>query len=61
MTLDKDELFLLTIINERDKGGGSDVKIEVKAVFNGTSLRPDAFEVSYWIDGVKTQRTFTNQ
>jgi len=36
---------------------GKGVKIEVEAIFSGTSKRPDAFEVSYWIDGVKTKRT----
>ncbi|MBD3636470.1 MAG: DNA/RNA non-specific endonuclease [Crocinitomicaceae bacterium] len=40
---------------------GKDVKIEVEAVFSGSSQRPDAFEVSYWIDGVKTEATFINQ
>ena len=40
---------------------GKDVKIQVDAVFNGASKRPDAFEVSYWIDGIKTKRTFINQ
>jgi archaellum component FlaC len=40
---------------------GSDVKINVKSVYSGTVKRPDAFEVEYWIDGVKTKRTFINQ
>ncbi len=40
---------------------GKDVKIEVEAIFNGNSSRPDAFEVSYWIDGIKTKTTFINQ
>lgn len=40
---------------------GGDVKIQVEAVFEGKLLRPQAFEVTYWIDGVKTQRTFINQ
>ena len=40
---------------------GSDVKIEVEAVFSGISKRPDAFDVSYWIDGVKTKTSFINQ
>ena len=40
---------------------GKDVKIKVDAIFEGTSLRPEAFEVSYWIDGTKTQSTFINQ
>ena len=29
---------------------GKDVKIEVKAIFEGTSKRPSKFEVEYWID-----------
>jgi DNA/RNA non-specific endonuclease len=40
---------------------GKDVKIEVEAIFSGTSKRPDAFDVSYWIDGVKTKTSFINQ
>ena len=40
---------------------GSDVKIEVEAIFTGSSQRPDAFQVSYWIDGTKTKITFINQ
>ena len=40
---------------------GKDVKIKVEAVFEGASKRPEAFEVSYWIDGAKTERTFINQ
>lgn len=40
---------------------GSDVKIEFEAVFSGASKRPDAFDVSYWIDGVKTKTSFINQ
>ena len=40
---------------------GKDVKIEVKAVFEGISKRPEAFDVSYWIDDVKKNRTFKNK
>jgi hypothetical protein len=40
---------------------GKDVKIEVEAIFSGASKRPDAFDVSYWIDGVKTKTSFINQ
>lgn len=38
-----------------------DVIVNIEAVFNGTSKRPEAFEVSYWIDGIKSIRTFINQ
>jgi hypothetical protein len=40
---------------------GSLVKTEVEAIFSGASKRPDAFDVSYWIDGVKTKTSFINQ
>ena len=39
---------------------GKDVKIEVNAIFEDESLRPEAFEVSYWIDGVRKKEFFTN-
>ena len=39
---------------------GKDVKIKVKALFEGTSQRPIGFEVDYWIDGKITTRTFPN-
>ena len=40
---------------------GKDVKIKIETVFEGISNRPEAFEVSYWVDGAKTERTFINQ
>ena len=39
---------------------GKDVKIQVKAIFNGSSKRPSGFEVDYWIDGQISTRTFPN-
>lgn len=39
---------------------GKDVKVKVKAIFEGTSQRPVGFEVDYWIDGNLTTRTFPN-
>jgi DNA/RNA non-specific endonuclease len=40
---------------------GSDVKIEVEAVFSGISKRPDSFKVKYTIDGQPFQENFINQ
>jgi DNA/RNA non-specific endonuclease len=39
---------------------GSDVKIEVEAIFSGASKRPDSFKVKYTIDGQPFQEKFTN-
>lgn len=39
---------------------GSDVKIEVKAIYVGTSKRPSKFEVEYWIDGKYKLEKFDN-
>ena len=39
---------------------GKDVKIEVKAIFEGTSKRPSKFEVEYWIDGKYKLEKFDN-
>ncbi|MCX2682106.1 DNA/RNA non-specific endonuclease [Galbibacter sp. EGI 63066] len=39
---------------------GEDVKIEVRAIFDGTSKRPIGFEVDYWIDGKKYNQPFEN-
>jgi hypothetical protein len=40
---------------------GKDVKVQIEAIFTGNSQRPDAFDVSFWIEGVKTNRTFINE
>jgi hypothetical protein len=40
---------------------GKDVKIEVEAIFSGTSKRPDSFKVKYTIDGQPFQENFINQ
>jgi len=40
---------------------GKDVKIEVKAIFEGPSKRPDSFKVKYTIDGQPFQENFVNQ
>jgi hypothetical protein len=39
---------------------GKDVKIKVKAIYEGTSQRPIKFEVLYTIDGQPFKRTFDN-
>jgi len=39
---------------------GKDVQINVKAVYNGSSLRPVKFEVNYKIDGQPFKRSFDN-
>lgn len=39
---------------------GKDVKVEVNPIFNGSTGRPDAFEVNYWIDNVKSTEFFDN-
>lgn len=39
---------------------GKDVKIEVKAIFEGTSKRPVKFEVEFWIDGEYKLNKFEN-
>ena len=39
---------------------GKTVRVEIKAIFEGTSKRPSAFEVNYWIDGVKKPEFFSN-
>ncbi len=39
---------------------GKDVKVEVKAIFNSSSGRPDKFEVRYSIDGQPFLETFDN-
>lgn len=39
---------------------GKDVKIEVKAIFDWNSKRPNKFEVDYWIDSVKQTMYFNN-
>lgn len=41
---------------------GKDVKVEIKAIFDGESKRPSRFNVSYWYDGVKQKTpTFKNE
>lgn len=40
--------------------GGADVRMKVEPVYSGDSNRPDAFRVSYTIDGVKKKRVFEN-
>lgn len=40
---------------------GKDVKIEVNAIFEGTSKRPSKFEVEYYIDGEYNFKEFINQ
>jgi hypothetical protein len=40
---------------------GKDVRVEVRATYNGTSARPINFEVEYWIDGSYNFREFVNQ
>jgi len=39
---------------------GKDVKIEVKAIFEGPSKRPMKFEVEHWIDGKYKLEKFDN-
>lgn len=39
---------------------GKDVKVEVNPIFNGSTGRPDAFEVNYWINNVKSTEFFDN-
>ena len=39
---------------------GKDVKVDIRAIFDGNSNRPDAFEVDYWIDGAMTNEIFPN-
>lgn len=39
---------------------GKDVKVEVRAIFEGESARPSKFEVDYWIDGIKETKPFNN-
>lgn len=39
---------------------GKDVKIKVKAIYQGTTQRPIGFEVDYWIDSQISTRTFPN-
>jgi len=39
---------------------GKDVKIEVKAIFEGSSKRPMKFEVEHWIDGKYKLEKFDN-
>ncbi|MBP5365246.1 MAG: DNA/RNA non-specific endonuclease [Bacteroidales bacterium] len=40
---------------------GKKVEIEIKAIFDGESKRPDGFQVDFWIDGVEYNRPFFNQ
>jgi hypothetical protein len=40
---------------------GKDVKVKIRASYEGNLQRPVAFEVEFWIDGVKSKRTFINQ
>jgi hypothetical protein len=39
---------------------GKDVKVEVKANFDGESNRPSKLEVDYWINGAKETKSFNN-
>jgi filamentous hemagglutinin len=39
---------------------GKDVKVEIKAIFNTGTGRPDAFDVDYWIDGEINSILFPN-
>ncbi|MBO3099454.1 hypothetical protein J4051_14330 [Gelidibacter sp. DF109] len=39
---------------------GKDVKIQVEAIFSGTSKRPNSFKVKYIIDGQPFQENFIN-
>lgn len=39
---------------------GKSVKIEVRLIYSGQSLRPIGLEVDYWIDSVKTTRSYSN-
>ena len=39
---------------------GGDVKVEIRPFFESAYPRPDAFEVDYWIDGVKESEFFEN-
>jgi len=44
-----------------DMVAGKDVKIEVEAIFSGSSQRPTSFQVKYTIDGQPFQENFINQ
>lgn len=44
----------------REMVTGKDVKIQVKAIFDGTSKRPTKFKVQYTIDGQPFNRSFNN-
>lgn len=40
---------------------GKSVRVEITPIYDGSGLRPDAFEIDYWIDGVKQpKKTFEN-
>ena len=41
-------------------GEGKKVKVEIKAIFDGESKRPNRFEVKYWIDGERSLIDFIN-
>ncbi len=38
----------------------STVRVDIRPIFEGTSKRPVAFEVDYWIDGIKKSEFFDN-
>lgn len=44
----------------REMVAGKDVKVEVRAIFEGQSSRPIGFEVDWWIDGKKFNLPFEN-
>jgi hypothetical protein len=39
---------------------GKDVKVDVRAIFNSSTFRPDKFEVRYTIDGQPFLESFDN-
>ncbi len=39
---------------------GKTIEVDIRPVFEGTSKRPVAFEVDYWINGKKTNVSFEN-
>ena len=39
---------------------GSDVKVDIQPIYDGDGIRPEAFGVSYTIDGVRTDKFFEN-
>lgn len=39
---------------------GSDVKVDISNIYQGTSVRPSSFKVDYWIDGQKFTKVVNN-